>query len=94
MLDTQIEKPITEEQANLCLAAVKLHFADRIADAGEAPKLYPPGFHDSGWTIAWEGMWEWTLFTLHDDRLPAWPSDVMPEPVNGWCLGLYRDLWS
>lgn len=87
-------KPVTQATAEQCLAAVKLLFADVIAESAEEPKLYPPGFHDSGWTIAWEGRHEWTLFTLVDPNPRGWPEATIAEPVNGWCLGIYRDVWA
>jgi hypothetical protein len=55
------------------------------------PKVFEPGFHAAGWTIGYEGAYDWTvLFSAHqfeidDPRLKG----LFVEPVNGWCLGIY-----
>lgn len=57
-------------------------------------RLYEPGFHADGWTLALEGDYDWPMrvseaLFLKEISLPA---DVFVEPVNGWCLGLYPEL--
>ena len=72
---------ITKAQAQAALAAVRTQFAAYFADGDiPGPKLYPPGFHDRSWTIAWEeGPYEWALLAFHggfDEEIYAL---VLPE---------------
>jgi hypothetical protein len=51
------------------------------------PTLYDPGFHCSGWAVVWEeGPEEWISRVSDSVQVPG----VLIEPVNHWCLGLYR----
>ena len=54
----------------------------------DGPKVYPPGFHADGWTIAWEGsIDEWAIgfaASKHARDLP-----VHVEPISTWLLGIY-----
>lgn len=67
-------------------------------DLTHPPIAYPPGFHATGWTVGYEGAYEWTLGIAEAQFLSAEESQVaayclryriLLEPVNGWCLGLY-----
>lgn len=79
-------RQVSKRQAEQVLAAVKAKYAEDVEYFG-APKLYPPGFHASGWTVAWEcGPEDW-VYRYTDYAQPG----LFLEPVNHWCLGVYRD---
>lgn len=82
-----MSKNVTRKQAEAVLKVVEKKFAAELegvpADSPERPHLYEPGFHSSGWTVAWEGHYEWTLSQFETSP------KVFVEPVNGWCLGIY-----
>lgn len=79
---------ITEEQAKACLDLVK-EWIERKAGPGWEPKLYEPGFHAEGWTIALEGLadleWPWTM---SQDKSVPWPDGVWVEAGSDWYLSL------
>lgn len=67
---------VTRAQAERVLEAVREAFAgyafewdddgERGAPRADGPTLYEPGFHDRGWTVAWEGgPFEWTVLFPH-----------------------------
>lgn len=75
---------VSKRQAERALATVTAKFAEGIEFFGP-PKLYEPGFHADGWTIAWEsGPENWVGYTF---ECPG----VWFEPVNHWCLAVLRD---
>lgn len=80
-------RPITKKQAQAVLRYIERVYVPE-ATAGDCPFLKEPGTETSGWCVAWEGHWGWSI-----DVAPAVTrefSGVFAEPVNGWCLGLYR----
>lgn len=52
------------------------------------PTLYDPGFHCSGWAVAWEEAPDgW----VHEVSKHVRIEGVFIEPVNHWCVGLYPE---
>ena len=87
---------ITKRQAEATLRRLRKQFAGYNT---ESMKLYEPGYHTRGWSIAWEeGPYEWAILAIHGGygehgRIPAVeaPKQVFVEPQNHWLLGLWPD---
>lgn len=78
---------LSRETAEQCLKLV----TDWLTTQGtnEAPTLYEPGFHCSGWAIALEGGPDvWPVDLTHEGGV-VWPKGVFAEPGSHWYLGLY-----
>lgn len=56
-------RQITKEKAQECLAALKEQFKTHVQE-GYTFTLHEPGFHADAWTIACEGIENWTLYAF------------------------------
>lgn len=80
-----MSKQITRKQAEAVLAQVREYLGTDEAT------LYEPGFHSGGWTIGFEGDYDWSVyFVQRQYETRTVDRAVFIEPVAGWCLGLYR----
>lgn len=76
-------EPLRRETAEIVRTAI----ADRYdPEMFGTPTLYEPGFHCSGWAVAWEEAPDgW----VHEVSQHVRFRGVFIEPVNHWCVGLY-----
>jgi hypothetical protein len=80
---------LTHSQAKAVLEMVRAWIATTDPYAAKEVRLYEPGFHTGGWSIALEGgPYEWPM-TVCESLRATCPVGVFAEPVNHWCLGLY-----
>lgn len=93
-------KNLTKKQAEAALKKVEKWMEPWTKGAGDKPKLYPPGFHTTGWSIAYEGgPWDWTYLIgggVEEEfgfKMPpiTFGKHVFAEPVNNCILGLYYE---
>ena len=74
---------VSKREAQAVLKAVAAKYADHISSYGSEPKVYEPGFHARGWTVAWDGgPEEWPF---QDYGVPG----VWTEPINHWSIAVY-----
>jgi len=78
-------KRASKWQATRVLAAVCAKYAEEIQHGWGEPKLYEPGFHAEGWTVAWESGPEGWLYAAQGLR------GLWTEPVSHWCLAVFCD---
>lgn len=92
-------KNLTKKQAEAALKKVEKWMGPWVSE-DEKPTLYPPGFHTSGWSIAYEGgPYNWTMLIgggIDEEFGIKYPEitfskHVFAEPVNNCILGLYYE---
>ena len=97
-MSTSTRKSVTKRDAERVLNAIREAFPAycyRYDDDGkrgdldptvDQPKIYEPGFHDTGWTIAWEGgPYAWTLLFPYggiDEEMTAMARAFGSEQVS------------
>lgn len=90
MLYDDDDRQLTKRQAKACLRIVREWIAAWDEDTAQDVKLYEPGFHADGWTVALEGGPEDWAYAITYAEGVTWPRGVHVETVSGsWCLGLY-----